>query len=488
MGPLSGWLFETARFIPHGVCLLWRPDLVALHVVSDAVIAASYFAIPIAIFVFARKRFDLEPEHRRMALLFVAFITACGLTHVAGIVTLWWPLYGLQGLIKGLTAVISVLTAAALPMLVPRLLSLPSSKVLQAANDSLATEVAAHQATLQELRVAQAELARQLADRDEDLRIANHRFTTALTNSPITVFEQDADLRYTWIYNPPPGIHPDQLIGRDERDAMGSDSAEQLRELKREALAAREPRQAEVKVVNAVRTGWFDIRVQPTTLRNGEAGLVASAIDITPRMQHQAELQLVMRELNHRSKNLLTIVQSIARQSASGLTVPKAYLGRLGDRLQALAKAHDVLVQQNWLGADLRSVIESQLRPHLDSGAARLRLDGAPFELSPNVAHYVGLAIHELGANAAKYGALSNDDGEVDVSWAIETEADGARSLRLEWRETGGPEPKERERRGFGRIILEVLTPQALQGAADLRFEEAGMVWTLRARLGAEAA
>ena len=137
------WLFDTARFTPHGFCLLWRPDLVIIHVVSDTVIALSYFAIPVAIYIFAKRRLDLEPEHRRMAMLFAAFITACGLTHVVAIVTLWAPYYGIQALIKAATAAVSLITASALPFLLPKLLALPSPKTLQAANDSLAAEVAA---------------------------------------------------------------------------------------------------------------------------------------------------------------------------------------------------------------------------------------------------------------------------------------------------------------------------------------------------------
>ena len=106
------WLFDTARFTPHGFCLLWRPDLVIIHVVSDTVIALSYFAIPVAIYIFAKRRLDLEPEHRRMAMLFAAFITACGLTHVVAIVTLWAPYYGIQALIKAATSAARLSLAA----------------------------------------------------------------------------------------------------------------------------------------------------------------------------------------------------------------------------------------------------------------------------------------------------------------------------------------------------------------------------------------
>jgi PAS domain S-box-containing protein len=483
MAEIWNWLFGTARFIPHGVCLLWRPDLVALHVVSDALVALSYFAIPLAILIYARRRFDLEPEQKKVAVLFIAFIIACGLTHVVSVITLWRPIYGLQGLVKGATAVISVWTVAYLVLRGPRLLKLPSAKALKVANDNLAAEVAAHQATLAELRAAQAELAGQLADRDEELRIANRRFTSALDHSPITVFEQDADLRYTWIYNAPPGFDVEKMLGKDEYSAMPAPSADRLRALKRESLSAGEPRRIEIEIANDVRSAWFDLQVQPTPMRDGRQGVIASAMDITHQKRAQADLQLVMHELNHRSKNLLTIVQAIARQSAGGLDLPRAYLARFSDRLRALANAHDVLIQRNWLGADLRSVIESQLRPHIEAGEDRLRLSGEPFELSPGSAHYVGLAIHELGANAVKYGALSNDTGVVEVSWRVETKADGARELKLDWRERGGPAPSGSDRRGFGRTILELLAPRALQGGARLSFDGGGLVWELWAPL-----
>jgi len=258
-----------------------------------------------------------------------------------------------------------------------------------------------------------------------------------------------------------------------------------VQEIKRKALATGERQRAQVNIQINDHSAWFDLQVRPMVLRDGRPGLVASSIDISQPKQHESHMQLVMRELNHRSKNLLTIVQSIARQSAVGLDVPKAFLNRLGERLQALASAHDVLVEQNWLGADLRSVIVGQLHPHLQADAPRVRLEGAPFELSPNIAHYVGMAMHELGANAAKYGALSNETGSVDISWSVDADGEGGRRLNVVWRETGGPAASETERMGFGRIILETLTPRALRGEARLTFETDGVTWSLTAPLGA---
>jgi hypothetical protein len=113
--------FSSAGFIPHGYCLLWRPDILALQVISDTVIAASYFSIPLAILAFVRARPDLQLEHKRVAILFGVFILGCGLTHVMGVVTLWRPYYVEDGLIKGFTALVSIITAVALWPMLPRL-------------------------------------------------------------------------------------------------------------------------------------------------------------------------------------------------------------------------------------------------------------------------------------------------------------------------------------------------------------------------------
>src|SRR5262245_48316362 len=129
------YVFGAASFVPHGVCLLWRPDLVAMHALSDGAIAASYFSIPMALAVFVRRRMDLE--YKWVFWLFVAFIVACGTTHLVDVVTLWQPAYGLQGLIKIATAGLSVTTAFLLWPLIPKALALPSPSALRKANAEL---------------------------------------------------------------------------------------------------------------------------------------------------------------------------------------------------------------------------------------------------------------------------------------------------------------------------------------------------------------
>jgi len=469
---LLNWLLNPNAYMPHGMCLLWQPGLVALHVVSDAAIALAYFAIPISLAIFMGKRTDLESQHQALAALFAVFITACGLTHVASIVVLWFPLYGAEGILKAITAVSSVATAVVLPFLIPQFLRIPSPRVLEA-------EIRSHRATLDELSVARAKLAERVAQTESDLVDTNRRFEAALRGSPITVFEQDADLIYTWAYNPPLGVALQDIIGRAEGNLMTPMTAAAVRAVKMEAIAADAPRRAEVPIEVAGRAGWFDLRIEPITLRDGRPGLIATSTDITAIKQQENHLRVVMRELNHRSKNLLTIVLSLIRQTARGFDLPPAFTVRMEERLSALANAHDVLANQKWRGADISAVLHGQLAHQLAAYPGRIHVDGPPFSLAPETAHYVGMALHELGSNAVKYGALAEAQGEVWVKWGV-SEKEPVQ-LELEWREACARPISPPSLLGFGSTILQSLTPRALGGVADLRFNPDGLVWTLRA-------
>lgn len=177
MQSIVDYLFGAASFMPHGYCLLWRPDLVALHAISDGLIFLAYASIPAALVIFVRRRPDLE--HRWTLVLFASFIMACGLTHLVAIVTLWQPAYGLQGLVKLATAIVSVLTAIAIWPLIPKLLKVPSPTTLQRLNEQLAQantnlkgEIAKNQATLGELSAMRRELEVRVELRTRELAVA----------------------------------------------------------------------------------------------------------------------------------------------------------------------------------------------------------------------------------------------------------------------------------------------------------------------------
>ncbi|MCX7283153.1 MAG: ATP-binding protein [Novosphingobium sp.] len=152
MNELRRWLIETGM-PPHGYCLLWQPDLLALHVISDAVIGLAYFSIPIALAVYLRRRRDTH--FTWVVWLFAAFILACGTTHFLSILVLWVPAYGLEGVVKALTAGISIATAILIWPLLPKALALPSPAQLQRLNDQLLKEAEERAAVEGQLRQAQ---------------------------------------------------------------------------------------------------------------------------------------------------------------------------------------------------------------------------------------------------------------------------------------------------------------------------------------------
>ncbi|MFW6085911.1 MAG: sensor histidine kinase [Myxococcota bacterium] len=158
-------------FMPHGHCYFWRPEVLWLNVGSDALIALSYYSIPLALFVFVRRREDIA--FKQVFLLFGAFILACGSTHVLEAVTVWHPIYRFEGMLKLLTALVSAVTAVALWKLMPNALALPSPAQLAEANDQLRAEVGQRERAEAELRTLNAELEDRVRQRTEELRRSN---------------------------------------------------------------------------------------------------------------------------------------------------------------------------------------------------------------------------------------------------------------------------------------------------------------------------
>jgi two-component sensor histidine kinase len=226
---------------------------------------------------------------------------------------------------------------------------------------------------------------------------------------------------------------------------------------------------------------WIEVRALP--LAPGVAFLIR---DVTGREQSDRTLRMLVHELNHRVKNMLATVQSVARQS---LVSPQ--MGEpardFEDRLMALAWTYDLLTRERWAGAPLREVIERTLAPHITSGSSRLIVEGPEVWLNPNRAMSMAMAVHELATNAVKYGAFSRRAGRVAVRWSLEDHADHAQ-LELEWSETGGPPVSPPRRRGFGSRLIERSLARELGGEVRLAFEPAGLRCLIVARLDAAGA
>jgi two-component sensor histidine kinase len=197
------------------------------------------------------------------------------------------------------------------------------------------------------------------------------------------------------------------------------------------------------------------------------------------RRRHQDHVNLVMRELSHRSKNLLSIVQSMASQVARQTKSFDDFYAGFSRRLCAFGETHDLLVDSDWHGADIRDLIRIQLAPFPGVGKDCVLIEGPQVRLNPKAAEQIGLAVHELGTNAARHGALSEPTGIVKIRW----EQDACRPnpvLRIVWEEFGGPPVHRPQRQGFGDVVLTRLVPTSLQGTASLEFDPQGVKWVLQ--------
>ena len=203
--------------------------------------------------------------------------------------------------------------------------------------------------------------------------------------------------------------------------------------------------------------------------------------DISERKAREKHIEFLMRELSHRSKNLLAVVQAIAGQTARYSDSMNEFQTRFSQRLHAMARAQDLLVARNWEGAQLVDLVRSQMAPFTEDVSERIEMSGPELDLRPDAVHSITLALHELATNAAKYGALSVPDGRVAVSWQLaNADADGPR-FRMSWRERSGPPVSAPDRKGFGHVVIADMVGNALRGNVDLRFEPDGLRWTLDA-------
>jgi PAS domain S-box-containing protein len=201
--------------------------------------------------------------------------------------------------------------------------------------------------------------------------------------------------------------------------------------------------------------------------------------DITEQKQAQEQQRFFLDELNHRVKNTLTTVQSIASQTLRTTDSPAEFRDAFEGRLLALSKTHNLLTRKSWREADLREIAEQELAPYRKPGDERVTLSGPDVNLPARYAINLGLVLHELVTNAAKYGALSVHSGHLDVTWSVLESGDRPPQLRIGWVETGGPPVKPPKRQGFGSRLIKRSVEGELGGYMILNFAETGVSYEI---------
>ncbi len=229
---------------------------------------------------------------------------------------------------------------------------------------------------------------------------------------------------------------------------------------------------------------WVEMRRLPCFEGTGREQRVVSFIgtvrDITERKEQrerdkkrQERDHLLMREINHRAKNMLSVVDAIAHQTAATRT-PEDFIERFSERIQALAANQDLLIRNEWHGVEIEDLVCAHLAPFADLIGSRIVVQGPKLRLKAASAQAIGLALHELTTNAGKYGALSKDMGRLDVGWGSEGE-----TFAMSWTERDGPQVCPPQRRGFGTVVMQEMAERSVDGKVDLDYAPSGVTWRL---------
>lgn len=303
---------------------------------------------------------------------------------------------------------------------------------------------------------------------------AERRLTAAMNAISDAFYALDADWRIV-IFNPAAeryfGFPAAEVIGRNLWDIFpqGRDGpyGDMCRKAKEQGA------RSTLVMPSALRPG----RSVEITIAPWDDGVCVAITDITDRKSKEAQVSQLMREVNHRSKNLLAVVQAVARQTAA--KSPKDFVASFEQRLLALAKAQDLLIKGEWRHVRLEDLVRAELSHFASLIGRRIILNGPELAVSPAAAQALGMAFHELATNAAKYGALSNDVGVVTVTWRMEKQKGAEPRLQLEWREVGGPTVAPPVSKGFGSTVVGPMVRGGLGAEVDVQFAPAGVTWRM---------
>ena len=281
------------------------------------------------------------------------------------------------------------------------------------------------------------------------------------------------------------------IAGRSVREALPELDGQGFFDLLDSVFATGEPYEGRESPARLQRTPdgpletvYLNFIYQP--IRDGSGvvvGIFVQGHDVTTNVQAAQRQKLMIDELNHRVKNTLATVQSIAIQTARSNTDPAGFAETFQSRIMSLSHTHNLLTQSHWEGADLRAILQHETEAY---GPTRVSLIGPPVSLEPSVVLSLGMIFHELATNAAKYGALHTPEGRVLVDWALADQRD--RKLRLTWRETGGPKVAIPDRRGFGSRLIERNIRHDLAGEINLVYAPHGLIAELTIPLDRTAA
>lgn len=317
---------------------------------------------------------------------------------------------------------------------------------------------------------------------EQALRESEARFRNMADNAPVMIWVTDATGACTYLnrqWFEFTGQTPEEFGGYTWLEAIHPEDAPAVKHASEQAVVDKQTFRLEYRLRQ--RDGeyrWVLDSATPRFAPDGPfLGFIGSLIDITDRKRDEDRLRFMMAELNHRVKNTLATVEATALQTIRHTSTLREFGLAFRARLQALAGVHSLLTKRQWEGTYLHDLIQSELAPRLGS-PAQLVLEGPQVMLRPRAALPLHMVVHELCTNAAKYGALSSENGQVRLRWQI-TSVKGDPILTMEWLESGGPEVTPPARRGFGSEVLEDVISYELEGSVQVEYRPTGLRCTL---------
>lgn len=313
----------------------------------------------------------------------------------------------------------------------------------------------------------------------DELERGRERILEILESISDAFYAVDREWRFTYINR-----KAEELWGRRREDLIGKVYPEMFPQIVGSASFNAHVRVMEERVpirhevLSPILHHWVDINIYPTA----DGGLSVYFHDATERKKAEEHQRLLIHELNHRVKNTLATVQSIASQTLRNAQTPEAANQALESRLFALSRVHDVLTRENWEAANLHEIVAQAVEPYRSHGEGRIQFAGPTIRVPPRMALALAMAFQELATNAVKYGALSNDGGQVGVRWSVDGNA-APPCLRIRWEETGGPPVQVPKRRGFGTRLIERSLAHDLDGEAEISFAPTGVICKVEAPL-----
>ena len=346
------------------------------------------------------------------------------------------------------------------------------------ANHTLLAEVTERRQAQDELRKLNDTLEQRVAERTGALRTNAALLQAATDNASVGLATLNKDLRYTFANPAYCRILslPHDLVGADAVGLLALRHFEGLGHLLQRALTG-ERNSCELTTSGPGGPRHYSVVCEPERdAQAGIEGVVVVIFDISDRKRSEGQIRLLLREVNHRSKNMLSVVSAIVRQTRAASQ--EEFIERLSGRIQGLAASHDLLANNEWQRIALIELLRAQLAPFEGLIGSRILFDGPELDLSAAAAQCMGIVIHELATNAAKYGALSNEDGCVEITWKLENSAAGDHFV-IRWSERGGPAFGRPAHSGFGSTVIKGMAELSLDGQVQLDFSPSGLLWRL---------